>query len=261
MRYTRILRKVIGERLFFNLGYYYLACQPSFRQSITQLRQLENTFTGQRCFIIGNGPSLARMDLAPLKNEITFGSNRIYLLFPKLGFQTTFYVAVNKLVIEQCASEIQHKVTGTKFISYDARRWLPPGDKLIYLYSRDGPCFYDRAQQGIWQGGTVTFVAIQLAYTLGFNQVILLGVDHHYHTQSNPHEIVIGNGEDPNHFDRGYFGQGFRWQAPDLLLSEQAYHLAKKHFEADGRQILDATLGGKLDVFPKIDYYSLFNQK
>ena len=59
-----------------------------------------------RCFILGNGPSLKKTNLALLENEYTFGLNRIYLLFDQLGFSTTYYVAVNHLVIEQCANEI-----------------------------------------------------------------------------------------------------------------------------------------------------------
>jgi hypothetical protein len=34
--------------------------------------------------------------------------------------------------------------------------------------------------------------------------------------------------------------------------------MAKTAYEADGREVLDATVGGKLTVFPKINYLSLF---
>jgi hypothetical protein len=54
------------------------------------------------------------------------------------------------------------------------------------------------------------------------------------------------------------FGKGFRWQLPDLETSEIAYGMARSAFEADGRKVVDATVGGKLTVFPKVDYNSLF---
>ena len=41
---------------------------------------------------------------------------------------------------------------------------------------------------------------------------------------------------------------------PDLDTSEIAYHMAKEAYQKDGREILDATVGGKLTVFPKVDY-------
>ncbi|MCI0854684.1 MAG: hypothetical protein J4N91_09695, partial [Chloroflexi bacterium] len=54
---------------------------------------------GERCFVIGNGPSLKQTDLSLLKEEFTFGMNRIYMIFAELGFSTTYFLAINTLVI------------------------------------------------------------------------------------------------------------------------------------------------------------------
>ena len=62
------------------------AFHPWRRNTINQLRTLKDSHQGQRCFIMGNGPSLAKTDLSKLKNEFTFGMNRIYLAFPQMGF-------------------------------------------------------------------------------------------------------------------------------------------------------------------------------
>lgn len=250
--------QLLGERWFYELGYYYLLTQAEFRASVKRLEGMQDRHAGERCFIIGNGPSLKNMDLAPLVNEVTFGLNRIYLLFPTLNFKPTYYVAVNKLVIQQCAAEIMARVPSHKFISYDARGWIDFGPDLTYLYSREGPKFYRDITKGIWQGATVTYTALQIAYFMGFKKVILIGVDHRYATSGRPHEEVISRGHDPDHFDDDYFGSGFRWQLPDLAMSECAYRLAKVHFEHAGREILDATTGGRLHVFPKVAYESLF---
>jgi hypothetical protein len=93
---------------------------------------------------------------------------------------------------------------------------------------------------------------------MGFEQVILIGVDHNFSTQGKPNTTVVSQGDDPNHFHAGYFGKGFRWQLPDLDANERAYHIARQAYEQAGRQVLDATIGGKLTVFPKVDYNSLF---
>ncbi|HEY4692442.1 MAG TPA: hypothetical protein VIH16_03340, partial [Bellilinea sp.] len=76
--------------------------------------------------------------------------------------------------------------------------------------------------------------------------------------QGTPNTTVTSSGEDPNHFSGAYFGKGFRWQLPDLETSERGYRNARLAFEADGRQAVDATVGGKLTIFPKVDYNSLF---
>jgi hypothetical protein len=72
---------------------------------------------------------------------------------------------------------------------------------------------------------------------------------------------VVSEGEDPNHFDPRYFGKGFRWQLPDLETSEIAYRMARRAYEQAGRRVLDATIGGKLTVFPKVEYGSLFHRR
>jgi hypothetical protein len=212
---------------------------------------------GERCFILGSGPSLRQTDLSLLENEVTFGLNRIYLLFDQMGFSTTYLVSVNRLVIEQCAQEIAG-LPCPKFISWAAREAVELTDDMLLLYSAQRPGFHRDITRGVWEGATVTYVAMQVAYYLGFSNVVLIGVDHSFSTSGQAHSIVTSEGDDPNHFDRNYFGKGFRWQLPDLQTSEIAYQMARTAFEAAGREIVDATIGGKLDVFPKADYTSLF---
>ena len=179
-------------------------------------------------------------------------------MFDKLGFRTSYYVVVNKLVVQQCSEEILTKVPVPKFISYDARRWIKFTPETMFLYCREGPKFYQDITRGVWQGATVTYITMQLAYYMGFQQVILIGVDHRFTTQGTANMTIVSDGDDPNHFSPGYFGKGFRWQLPDLQTSEAAYTMARNAFVRSGREVLDATVGGRLTIFPKVDFGSLF---
>jgi len=233
---------------------------PWRRQSKRVLEGYAQRHQGQRCFIIGNGPSLKQTDLTRLKDEITFGMNRIYLAFDQIGFVTTYYVAINDLVIEQCLADIL-ALPMPKFLAWRSRRFFtsPPDERTIFLHTTyTGPKFAVDARHRLWEGATVTYVALQLAFYMGFQQVILIGVDHNFSTQGKPNTTVISQGEDRDHFHANYFGKGFRWQLPDLETSERAYRLTKQAFEAAGREVLDATIGGKLQVFPKVNYDRLF---
>jgi hypothetical protein len=235
------------------------AFHPWRRSSQHMLTGLKGCHAGERCFIIGNGPSLKCMDLSLLRGEFTFGMNRIYLMFAELGYHTTYYVCVNSLVIEQCAADIR-SLPEAKFISWRSHNLIEPTRDMAFLYTTyTGPKFANDARGRLWEGGTVTYVTLQLAFHMGFKQVILIGVDHNYTTQGKPNTTVISPGADPNHFDERYFGQGFRWQLPDLETSERAYRLARRAYEGSGRQVLDATVDGKLNVFPKISYSGLFS--
>ncbi len=99
---------------------------------------------------------------------------------------------------------------------------------------------------------------MQLAHWFGFKQAVLVGVDHSFTTVGPAHQVVTAKGPDADHFHPGYFGAGYRWQLPDLQTSEAAYAAAREAFEADGREVLDATVGGKLDIFPKVRLEDLF---
>ena len=117
------------KRKLPGLGWYF---NPNAIISRHRMGEFENNHLGQRCFIIGNGPSLNRMDLSPLQNEITFGMNRIYLLFQVLGFQTTYYVSVNRIVIQQCAQDIK-SLSIPKFISWYGRHFIVFDPSIIYI--------------------------------------------------------------------------------------------------------------------------------
>ena len=229
------------------------------RESRSRLIELKDGHRGERCFIIGNGPSLKQTDLSKLRNEYTFGLNRIYLLFPQMGFPTTFLVTVNWLVLEQCANEIL-SASSIKFLPWRFRKRLNPTlikDTIFFQTGGKNPVFATDASRPLWTGATVTYVAMQLAFHMGFEKVILVGVDHSFTTQGKPHSEVVSKGDDPDHFSPDYFGKGFKWQLPDLETSEIAYRLARQAFEAEGRVIMDATIGGKLTIFPKVDFSSL----
>ena len=265
-----VLAKVVGDERAHRLADTYrnrilvpaeaisYRASPRGRRSRSRLLDLADRYAGKRCFIIGNGPSLAGMDLRPLRREHTFGLNRGYLLFDRIGGPTSFMVAVNDHVVRQFGAEIATAGPPT-FLSWRARRWMPPFSNEIFV-RRGRPFAFssDIVNEGAWEGATVTFAAMQIAFHLGFQEVFLIGVDHSFATAGPPNKLVTSQTPDPNHFDPRYFGPGIQWQLPDLEMSETAYRLAKQYFEDHGRVVVDATVNGKLAVFQKKDYGSLF---
>ena len=235
---------------------------PWRRTSIRRLEDLADVHQGKRCFVIGNGPSLKETDVSKLEGEYTFGMNRVYLAFDEWGFNPSYLVSVNDLVIEQCAEDFR-ELTLPKFFSWRARHFLypegTPDDNTHFLFTtHTGPTFAQDARGRMWEGATVTYVCLQLAFHMGFEKVILIGVDHSFSTDGEPNTTVISRGADSNHFSEEYFGEGFRWQLPDLETSEISYKIARDVYKDAGREIVDATIGGKLEVFPKVEYASLF---
>jgi hypothetical protein len=196
------------------------------------------------------------MDLSFLKNETTIGLNKIYLGLRKYRFYPRYYVSVNPKVIEQSASEIK-ALNCTKFIGTAGANGLLEEDALTYLVNTQSPkarfC-KNIALEGMHEGWTVTYAALQVAYYLGFSTVVIIGMDHSFNYEGEPNESKLMQGADSNHFCSNYFGHGQSWDNPDLANSEASYRIARKMFELDNRRIIDATLDGKCSIFEKRSY-------
>lgn len=223
------------------------------RKYAKQLTRFKDIHKGEDCFIIGNGPSIKHMDLAKLNNYHCIGQNKIFLLFEKVALELSYLVSVNQLVIEQSAREFE-AMNCPIFLSYTAAKGVVAEKPNIQrLHTLNLWSFYEDISQPICEGNTVTFVSMQIAYYMGFKRVFLIGVDHSFKQSGKSHETQVYSGDDENHFHPDYF-KGQQWQLADVYGSEVSYHLANYFYLKDERQILDATVGGKLEVFPKISF-------
>ncbi len=224
------------------------------------IEAFKNKHQGERAVIVCNGPSLNRMNLSFLQRECVIGLNKIYLGFQKFQFYPTYYVAVNRKVIEQSVLEIP-KINCVKFLGDKAADGIISENTMTFLLNTKNPPFRfcKDIALGIHEGWTVTYAALQIAYYLGFLEVIIVGMDHNFTYSGKPNEEKTLHGNDPNHFCGSYFGNGQKWDNPDLEHSEESYAIAKWVFQQDGRRILDATLDGRCHVFNKVDYRKVFS--
>lgn len=225
-----------------------------FRHHRAGLAGFRDRHAGESCFIVGNGPSLNAMDLDRLRGRTVFGLNKIFLIFNRFAeFRPSYHVAVNPLVIEQSEEGIR-SLDCPSFLDYQAGYPRFAGCRHVnYLYTGGNLGFNPEITTMIPQGFTVTYVALQLAFFMGFKTVYLIGVDHNFRTEGDPNQKQRLSGDDENHFDPAYF-RDMDWQLPDLEGSELAFRLADFHYRRAGRQVLDATVNGKLTIFPKISF-------
>ncbi len=221
-----------------------------------------------RCFIIGNGPSLKKIDFHLFKNEITFAVNAIFLLFEKTGFKPTYYVVTDHLVCEDRVQVINKLDGMVKFTLIDRANFILRNCNTIYL-KQEIPTQYPQLSEDvsecIYGGYTVTYVNLQLAFHMGFRKAYLVGMDHNYlqspddkYFQRSGRTEIISTRMDPNHFHPDYFGLGKGWHVPDLIKMEMAYEKSKEVFENNGRKIFNATAGGKLETFERVKFGNLF---
>jgi hypothetical protein len=228
---------------------------PSGRKHTTSvLEPYHNRYDGCRCIVIGNGPSLRKMNLALLKDEYTFGLNRIYLMFKELRFETTFLVSVNRFVLQQFSDDLA-KLTMLKFLNWAYRSRYNADRSTSFVCFKPRHITDGSICDGIYPlAATVTNVALEIAFFMGFSEVILIGVDHSYKDEGVGNVAIVSQKPDVNHFSQNYFGPGVTWQLPDYILMEQGYQVMKCLFENDGRRIVDATSNGNLSIFQKVDF-------
>lgn len=218
-------------------------------------------YAGQTAVVIGNGPSLKETNLEIIRPYVTFGVNAIYLMRDEMGFLPTHYLVEDTFVAEDRADEI-NALRGSQKWFGNYLRYAIDGDEDTIWYNvsvkygdfKGFPSWSPDASRIVYCGGSVTYLAMQLAFYMGIAQLVLVGFDHHYVIPDDA--IVEGNtitsaSADVNHFDGSYFGEGKRWHPPRTDRMEVAYIKAGKIWEAAGRRIVNATVGGQLDVFPR----------
>jgi hypothetical protein len=253
-------KTVIDPRLNFLRSLRELALFQSWRitrdyqVSRRTLTALANKYSNNKAVIVCNGPSLLKTDLERLANVYTIGLNKINLIFDYSDFKPTSIVAVNKYVIQQNIDFYQ-STSIPLFLDQKASRMVgmhARANRTLLFSSMGFPGFSTDPRIAVNQGATVTYVALQLAYFLGFKSVALVGCDHSFDAKGADHQLVKSGEIDTNHFDKRYFAGGAPWQLPSISQSEESYLVAKRFYEYDNRSIYNCTVGGRLELFPRI---------
>lgn len=217
------------------------------------LMALKDAHKGKPMLVVGNGPSLNITPFDEFAHVPSIGMNKIDLLFDRTIWRPQAVVCINNIVAQQhqdvfAASDIP------VFMGWKARRLLRPAnrDQINYFDLTASNAFSGDATRGFGSSATVSYIALQMAYWVGADPIIIFGIDHSFKFEGDKASYQKRKGADVNHFDPNYFKAGTVWGTPDLDQSEIDFTLARRAFEADGRRVLDATIGGKLDIFDKI---------
>jgi hypothetical protein len=203
--------------------------------------------------IVGNGPSLNNVNLDQFEGINAIGMNKIDLIFNRTKWRPNLIVCLNNLVAKQ------HETSFIKsqipvLMAWKCRWMLKNRKNTIFNYFNLSVSnkFSYNVKKEFGSSATVSYIAMQLAYFIKANPIILIGIDHNFKYDGPDSSYQIRTGIDINHFDPNYFQAGGVWATPDLVQSELDYSLAKNAFENRGIRIYDATLDGKLKIFQKI---------
>lgn len=226
-----------------------------------KIKKLKNDQKKNRCFIVGSGPSLTLEQLEQIKNEISFGSNRIYKMFDKTSWKPKYYViqdaydptpryVYENLNVENLfVSDYYWRANGmnnNNAICFNTVRSLKQTNNIP---------FSNDVSKKVYTASTVTYTMIQLAAYFGFNEIYLIGMDHTYANETDDKGRIISKNNVQSH--------AFKDEKPNEVVAnisymEDAYKSARKYCEENNIKIYNATIGGKLEIFKRINFWALF---
>lgn len=222
-----------------------------------EIEALHNTHKGERCFIVATGPSLRFEDLETLRKnkEICFSMNSIYEAFGETRWRPDYFLVDDYSMlrdesIDWDAIDVPNKLMGDTSEEFWNKKKHDKYLKYhqIYEMCQDRlPHFTDDFSTRTYLGCTVTYTCIQLAAYMGFSKIYLLGVDFSYANEKN---ATYG------HFYKEEKKEAIGYTKEVL----NAYKATRKYADEHGIRVINATRGGKLEVFERVDFDSLFKK-
>jgi Uncharacterized protein conserved in bacteria len=207
------------------------------------ISHFRNRHLGETGLIIGNGPSLQFIPRPFIDAYPSFGQNKCYLNKPPLvDFTPSYYVTSDP--DKDIDYDAVMKYTCPKFLKEGL---LKHGGEFVHEFKLTREHIFSKHPDIVlYEGYSVTFISLQLAYYMGFNTVLLIGVDHRYIPYNSETE------KDPNHYHSDYNGKT-DFDAKALAKGEkyilESMLLAKIAYENDGKKIINLTDNSNLKVF------------
>lgn len=215
------------------------------------LKAYKGKHKGERCFIVGTGPSLRMDDLEKIKGEYSFSVNSIVLSFPDTSWRPTYYAIQDSFGYEKLKEAIREAKMPVVFNGISNKTMTPqmdidnipfPVNILDHgkLVPNHHTYFSGDAFKVVYAGHSITYSAMELAVYMGFKEIILLGIDCDYSKAVN-HIKAYSVQTDLN----------------AAYLMRESYKVARKWTDEHGVKILNATRNAKLDVFERVNLEDL----
>lgn len=216
----------------------------------SKIKNLRNKYKSKRCFIACTGPSLTISDLEMLKDEYVFGMNSIALIHDKTDWVPDFYGIQDLRVFEKIKESVLSTHNGIIFAPYGLKKNFNTPDNWVYWHMCGSYHLFEMTYIGkyftkfsnecyvrIYDGYSIAYSLLQIAMYMGFDEIYLLGADCSY------------LGKQQHFIETGHYDPSFKEMTQKLLSS---YSTAKKYAELHGIKIFNATRGGCLELFPRV---------
>lgn len=239
------------------------------RRNRAFLEKMRGTYKGRRCFIICNGPSLRADDLTQIyeHGDLSIGINAIARIYDQTPWRPTFLSAADDVVFSKKNKElVKNCESGYKV--YDQTRFLKSlgakGKRLYLGFDEslellDNPQFSYDATKKLPSIGTSTYTMIEFAVFLGCTDIYILGCDMSYAVNLNRDGTITYNDSGKDYFaSKEEYSISSKVNPVQTWQMKVAYDCAAQYAKKNGLKIYNATRGGKLESFERVDFDTLF---
>jgi hypothetical protein len=247
------------------------------RKIIRQNEILRDCHPGERCFIIGNGPSLNSQDLKFLSNETAFVMNAFWKHPIVERWQPRYYCFSDPLFFNQSRQskqffvDLRARIKTSHFFAplcyksvIETQNLLPPETTSYVALGNhslgDEPGDPLDLTKEIPYVQTIPQLAILIAIFMGFKEVYLLGLDHDWLARlKGSGGFNFFEGLSIDHADAISEPVPYESEMKSMLKVWRGYHALNARAMERGTRIYNATHGGFLDVFERVSYESIFD--
>lgn len=232
---------------------------------LSQLDNLKGILNYRRAFLIGNGPSLCMEDLNKLKSEVCFGCNRIIELYKSTSWRLTGYYCVDPLFINSTIKKYENisaicnsnTYVFTSILSNIYEKWRGNFKNLYFVRAKrtNENNFSEDIKEGLASGGTSLYQILQIMVFMGIKEIYLLGVDFSFHREAFKNGEVRVNENIKNHPEEIRQDVQAIYYVDEIL---EGWKYFKEYANQHGIKICNATRGGKLEVFERVNFDDLF---
>jgi hypothetical protein len=239
---------------------------PVIKKKLKENLAYKNKHIGERCFILGTGPSLnllSKVQIDKLSKEIVFGVNSVYKADIVSPIVPKYYALLDNLywgewshTFADVANRYSHQppifITDLRARSFSEKASI--ANQSLYVYSKKYPTnkISEKLDSNIFAAMNVISYSILAAMYMGFKDIYLLGCDYNaFCTAGKGHAYDDKSELKQSNYNLAFYLK-FYW------ITTEFHYLIAKLAKEKGVNVVNLTPNSLLDAYQRFSIDDIF---